>query len=50
MAAVVFPQEAVAKYVKQLLGIAGDTARDASTLTRQAPDTLSGSVSALCIG
>ena len=36
MAAVVFPQEAVAEYVKRLLGIAGDTARDASTLARQA--------------
>ena len=36
MAAVVFPQEAVVEYVKQILSVAGDTARDASTLTRQA--------------
>ena len=36
MAAIVFPQEAVVEYVKQLLSVAGETARDSSTLTRQA--------------
>ncbi len=36
MAAVVFPQEAVVQYVKDLLRIAGEATRDASTLSRQA--------------
>ncbi len=36
MTAVVFPQEAVVQYVKDLLRIAGLATRDASTLTRQA--------------
>ena len=35
MAAIVFPQEAVVEYVKQLLRVAGEASRDASTLTRQ---------------
>ncbi len=42
MTAVVFPQRAVVTYVNALFGIAGEAARDASTLTRQATKLMDG--------
>ncbi len=42
MTAVVFPRHAVVTYVNALFGIAGEAARDASTLTRQATKLMDG--------
>ncbi len=42
MTAVVFSQRAVTRYVNALFGIAGEAARDASTLTRQATKLMDG--------
>ncbi len=50
MAAVVFPQEAVVEYVRRLLVIAGDTARDASTLSRQAAKLIEGGTHGRVLG
>ncbi len=50
MAAVVFPQEAIVDYVKQLLHVAGDTARDAATLNRQAAKLIDGGTHGRVLG
>ncbi len=50
MAAVVFPQETVVDYVTQLLHVAGDTARDASTLNRQAAKLIEGGTHGRVLG
>ena len=50
MAAVVFPQEAVVQYVNRLLVIAGNAARDASTLSRQGTKLINGGTHGRVLG